>query len=215
MTTAMLLLFLFLFFSFAAGVAAPEDDRCSDAVSRFNVLLDRLDNLRDVHQTIASNVAPVLPSGLLAALLLSGWCAFCARRIAAGWKFFSRWIESVGSAYPPWSSALLKCVVLVNLLLEPFRIEDEHDRVLAATKADAAIALREGQEKLSDAERRLTAATQRAERAEQAAAVAGHRQQEAEASLARVAAKLTAQGVLLATLERQVSRLQQATTSEG
>lgn len=210
----MLLLFLFVFFSFAAGVVAPEDDCWYDAVSRFNDLLDRLDNLRDVQQTIASNIAPVLPSGLLAALLLSGWCAFCARRIAAGWKFFSRWVESIGSAYPPWSPALLKCVVLVNWLLVPFRIENEHDRILAAAKAEAADALEEVQRDLGDIEEKLKAATQRAERAEQAARIAGQKQQEAEASLARIAANCAAERVLLATLEQQLTRLKQAITSE-
>ncbi|UPX20625.1 uncharacterized protein EKO05_0010853 [Ascochyta rabiei] len=210
----MLLLFLFLFFSFAARVVAPEDDCRYDAVSRFKLLLDRLDNLRDVQQTIASNVAPVLPSGLLAALLLTGWCALCARRIAASWKVFSRWVESIGSAYPSWSSALLRCVVLVNLLLKPFRNEVEQDRVLAAAKAEAAIALQEVQRDLSDVEEKLAAATQRAARAEQAAEIAELGQQEAETSLVQITANCAAERVLLATLKQQVTRMEQA-TSEG
>ncbi|KAF9695450.1 hypothetical protein EKO04_006434 [Ascochyta lentis] len=213
----MLLLSLFLFLSFAAGVTAPEDvyvgdwdgllDRLDGLLNRFDGVFDRLDKLYAVLKAIASNVAPVPPSWVLAALLLFCWYSSAARRLAAAWKFLSRWVESVAPANSWWSRALVWCVVFVNRLLQPFRIEDWDARVHAADQRVAA-----AEQQAADAIRR----------AEEAAANAEQKQQEAAASLARITAICEQKKPLIATLQQQnatlqqqIARLMQGTTSEG
>lgn len=201
MITMTLLLFVFYFFSFAAGVDAPEDD---NAVCLADAVLDRLDKL----QTIARNTAPILHSCLMVTLLLSGLCAFFARWIAAGWKCFSCWIEKVRDEYPPWTFAVSRCVVFFNWLLEPSKIEEVHSRDLAV----AAAILQESQRKISEAKQRLVTATKTAG---QTVEIAERKLREAEEMLARNAAISEEMKILIATLSESVTRLQQATPSEG